>query len=52
MCYEWEEEVLRQRIDEARKEAQKDPGRAKPGPAAPAAPAPEPAVKDDELVPV
>jgi hypothetical protein len=52
MCYEWEEEMLRQRIDEARKAAQKDAERAKPKPAAPATPAPEPAVKDDELVPV
>jgi hypothetical protein len=52
MCYEWEQEYPRQRAEEARKATEKDAERTKPGPAAPATPAPAPVVKDDELVPV
>jgi hypothetical protein len=52
MCYEYEWEYLRQRAEEARKAIEKDAERSKPKPAAPATPAPEPSVRDDELVPV
>jgi hypothetical protein len=52
MCYKWEEEYLLQRAEEARKAIEKDAGRVKPKPAAPATPAPAPVVRDDELVPV
>jgi hypothetical protein len=52
MCYKWEEEYLLQRAEEARKQIEKDAERARPKPAAPATPALEPRVRDDEPVPV
>jgi len=52
MCWEYDEAYLQARIEEARKAAQKAADELKkPKPTAPAA-APEPRVKDDELVPV
>ena len=52
MCLEYEWEYMLHRAEEARKAMHKaeEELRKKPKPAAPAAP--EPAVKDDELVPV
>ena len=51
MCLEYEWEYMQHRAEEARKAMQKaeEDLRKKPRPAVPAAP--EPAVKDDELVP-
>ena len=51
MCLEYEWEYMQHRAEEARKAMQKaEQDLKKPKPAAPATP--EPAVKDDELVPV
>ena len=52
MCWEYDEAYLQARIEEARKAMRRtEQDLKKPKPTAPTA-APEPRVKDDELVPV